>query len=50
MELRRVVIERGIVTCFVAVYIDDWTLVDATAEALEPNRQRFKRSMLSWGW
>ena len=50
MELRRVLIERGVVDCFIAVYIDDFTMVDVCQVRLEANRARFKAQMTAWGF
>lgn len=50
MELRRMLVENGIVDCFISVYIDDWTLVDVCRFRLEANRLRFKSQIMEWGF
>lgn len=48
MELRRVLIEIGVLPCFNSVYIDDWSMVASSVEAAEPIRAAFKGRMRGW--
>lgn len=49
MEIRRVLINLGILPCFNGVYIDDWSMVAPSVAIAQPIRLRFKRQMGTWG-